>query len=424
VSSLTVVAVIALGNPMTAQASTDPVMVRDPASIQVPTTFAPGDVTSPLDRAVATLEQEFPDTYGGLSEDAAGHFVVSEVGSDPVLEARAHQLFDAIPSQFGVAVAGADQVLTFSIVDRSLAQLLELKANVLQLATSDVSLHINSVGLDELHNRVLVGTGTTDTTTSTISTQALDAAGQRLVADFGDGSMEFQQAPPTQLQANRYVDSAPFNAGDQLTMPTVFGNIGCTAGPGVHFSTGWHLVLTAGHCSFNAGTNFAGNLNAYNGSTLMGPFIASSVGSPTSTWYDTGLISASSSNVSWTATATRTYITGSATAVAGANACSEGSYGGERCAQIISTNETHLVTDPNLPGGGEMVGGLTRLGVPTLPGDSGGIVVENSIYGPLAVGTNVSTGSSASFSEDLTTALYLWSQAYGMPLAVNTVANP
>ncbi|MEI8050275.1 MAG: hypothetical protein WCI12_02425 [Actinomycetes bacterium] len=401
-----------------------PTLVRDPSTIAVPVTFAPGDVSSPIDKAVATLEAEFPADFGGLSADTSGRFSVAEVEVNPDLEVRAQTLFDAIPAQLGVEADPVDLRLNFIQVRSSVADLLALKASVLELAKANAELHINGVGIDQLHNRVLVATGTAMATTTAVSSSPLDATDQELVTSFGSSSLEFQQAPPATLSASRYADSAPFNAGDQLTMPTVYGNIGCTSGPGVHFSSGWHLILTAGHCSWAAGTNFSGNLTAYNGSTIMGPFIASSTGTSTSTWYDTGLISASSSNITWAGAATRIALTGWATAVAGASACSEGSYGGERCAQVISTNETKLFADANLPGGGEWVGGLTRLGIPTVAGDSGGIVVENSIYGPLAVGTNVGTGASSSWSEDITVSLYLWSQAYGTALVVNTVLNP
>jgi hypothetical protein len=402
-------------------------------SIPIPNQFTPNDVSSPLDQFKYGLQQDFPDVFGGLTLDSSGHYVVEEVGSNAAFESAAQQRFDAIPGAMHVSVAASSLRLSFVSVGHSLVQLDATRQHIAdQLPTSLLHTSVWGVGIDEANNRVLINS-TANSASGGVSDQPSDSTEQSLAATYGASSLEFKSGGQPTSTANRYADSPPWNGGDQLLLPTLYGTNGCTSGPGVHVtSSGGHALLTAGHCTWIGGTNFVGNIDAYNtwsggpvynSSTLVGTVALSSIGGNSTPWLDIALIPTASSNITWTALYNRTYMTGWATPPVGGSVCSEGSYGLEICGTIIATNQTVTVLGSELPGGYEVVEGLDEMNQPIHPGDSGATVWENSVFGPLVTGTNVSSGST-SFSEDIDTSLYIYSQYYGSSVVVNTVSNP
>lgn len=404
-------------------------------SIGVPPTLTPADVSSPLDKFRYGLQQDFPDIFGGLTTDSNGRYVVEEVGSNASFESEAQQRFDAVPNAMQVTVAPAALQLSFKSVASTLNQLDATKEKVAGQLSTLLQNGVWGVGIDEANNRVLVESTAPSSSQSSHDISAIprNAIEQSLANTYGGNSLEFRYAEQPATTANRYADTPPWNGGDQLVLPTVFGKSGCTSGPGVHVtSSGGHAVLTAGHCSWAAGINFVGNITAYNtyyptpvynSSTTVGLIAISSTGGPTTHWFDTALIPAASSNITWSGFFNRTTFTGNATPPVGGTICSEGSFGLEICGSVIATNVSIVVTAGELAGGSEIVDGLDEMNQPIVSGDSGGTVWENSIFGPLATGTNVASGSD-SYSEDLAPILYLYSAYYGSAVVVNTVSNP
>ena len=153
---------------------------------------------------------------------------------------------------------------------------------------------ITGVGIDELNNRVLVNATAPyarQPTNSVGSPAPSDAVQQSLVNTYGDSILEFRSGPMPSATADRYSDSPPWNGGDQIILPTVYGINGCTSGPGAHFSNGVHVLLTAGHCAYRGGVNFVGNITAYNGGNTVGLVANDMIGTtnPTSPWLDTAM---------------------------------------------------------------------------------------------------------------------------------------
>jgi hypothetical protein len=103
----------------------------------------------------------------------------------------------------------------------------------------------------------------------------------------------------------------------------------------------------------------------------------------------------------------------------------EGAVGGERCGTVVATDLSGIeATGSELPSGVEYINDEIDTGNGDIPGDSGGTEYENSIFGPLVTGTNVSQNGTDVFGEDIDALLYAYSAYYGSAVVVNTVSNP
>lgn len=403
----------------------------------IPDPLPPQDVSSPLGRVSATLSQDYPNIFGGLTVGRSGSFQVAEVGTDAAFEAEAQELMDEVPVQMGVVLPASASQLTFVHVGHSLHQLIAIKHSVLQ-QIEGVSTPIFSVGLDDLNNRVILGSSDSYTgpmSNNAATYQPLDSVEQNLVSQFGSDLLEFRPGTaPVATGSGRLSDSPPWNGGDEIVLPWLYGYNYCSTGFGVHTNSGAHYMLTAGHCAY-VGGNFVNGIHAnntdhnnpqYTAANLVGTINSASVGGQTqaSAGIDSALITASSSNIIWTNVNTRVTLTGWATPSVGAFACNEGAIGGELCAYIIQDDTTWEVTDGALPGGVEWVDSLDLLNVPDDIGDSGGPVYWNTQYGPLAAGTLVARNGTDSASMDIDVLLYLWGVDLNQTMSLNTLSSP
>ena len=78
--------------------------VKNPQDITVPNPLTPSDVTSPLDKFRYGLQQDYPDSFAGISVNPNDQYVVEEVGSNATFEADAQRRFSQIPTQMHVTV--------------------------------------------------------------------------------------------------------------------------------------------------------------------------------------------------------------------------------------------------------------------------------------------------------------------------------
>ena len=238
---------------------------------------------------------------------------------------------------------------------------------------------------------------------------------------------------PTALDATRYADVSPWNAGDQIEYTNTFGGHDfCTSGFGLHdASTGTTYTLTDGHCSQNGvptqqwwNTNHANpqftNSDKF-GSTISGTQQVSGAdeelinpigGSSCITW---GKTSTDPNNV------TRYYITGYDNPPMNASILEEGSISFEQSGKV-TVYDTHT-TYNTIFYGSITVDGVDEANITGSGGDSGGPVVYPSIYGPLAGGAILSGQGSNTWFQLIDVPIYVYSAHFGHTITVNTSPN-
>lgn len=412
------------------QASSGSAANPSPSSpVDVPQTFTPSEVTSPIDKWYYGLLSDFPTLFGGVITNASGSYIVQEVGSNALFEEEAQSRFDEIPAQLGVTVQPSKMALQFEQVQNSLQHLYDVRNQIAQNLTATSTGEPMGVGIDQSANRVHVeslssaGSGSEAATTT-----PQNSADNSLVSTYGQSTLEFSSGPVPKLTASRTSDSPPWNGGDALRSGyNIYGvATTCTSGPGLHLSSnGAHLMLLAGHCMYDA-QNYADPNNWYNGGNYVGSISAWAIGGTNSgsAYLDIGVIPTSTSRNTWTGVNTRTAMTGNALPPTGGTIFEEGAYGGEQRGTVVYQS----ITEPFTMNGGrvEWVGDLIQVsGVTLTPGDSGGTAWEASIFGPLYVGANIGTnGSGTSWVEQIGADLYVLSAYYGTNVVVNTVSNP
>jgi hypothetical protein len=404
------------------------------SDIVAPTVFKPSQVSSPLDKFYYGLLAEFPNSFGGETVNSNGSYNVLEVDSNPTFESTAQSEFDALPAQFGVAVAPSLLILTFKPVTNTLQS---LYANRQKISDSMVAGHlnpgVNGVGIDEGANRILVESFVQPAgakANPVPSPSPVNSTQASLVSEYGPSILEFSTVDPPHTTANRYADLPPWNGGDQIVSPADY----CTTGPGIHnASSGVHAILTAGHCAYEAGvyTNYFNTVYYAPNFTLgddVGIESSWVVGGTTvgSANLDFGNIVApgGSSDITWTGSATRTYITGWFKPASGNEVCEEGSVGGEQCNNIGGTD---LTIGPLQMGNTiEYVKNMIQVDNGLAGGDSGGTTWCPTIFGPLVVGINTGADNSGpiSWQEEIEPILYVDSLYYGASVVVNTVSSP
>jgi hypothetical protein len=371
-----------LGVPLLAAApagaSPDPAPPSTPAA-------APADLWGLREK----LRAEHGDTFGGLYADAAGRPVLTAIpGGEGAVRAAQQRL----AGTFRLTGAAAQpRVVT---VKHSLDRLEGLKAAVVERDLMGAG-PVNLVDVDETTNRVYVGL---EADTPANRAAVLTATGA--TAD----EVSFGVEQPATAAADRYNDSAPWNAGDGIYNERTLGR--CTSGFGVHQAgSGTDFLLTAAHCSEVAGQQdfFWNGASAVPRNSPMG--FSQNVSFGARGW-DTQLIRAESSTLTWTATADRNAITAAYTPVANdANkVINEGSVNTPWQSGLMNVSRVDFCTDV----GDYAVWGTVEIchlwqsrttttgAIGGRKGDSGGPVVSYSGFGPLAVGQIVAIGGTTS----------------------------
>jgi hypothetical protein len=348
-----------------------------------------------------TLREQFTGTFAGLVNNGDNAITIYETGGATAA------MHDWVNHWFQDAAneSGADPALiptvTYHPAGLSLDALFGLKGTVTAaLGTlQTLGIGVETIGVQDGTNKIIVGVSTPVALAQTVLEQL-----------FGHGHIAVIKWDLTD-EADRYNDSSPWNGGDQAvsegTTPTA-----CTTGFGMHNnSTGDHYVTTAGHCSTHFWWNTWIVFPIRDSSTLLG-VTSGSVWNGTYFGYDVDtqkIITTGSSNIIWTGTATRKYISAPLGVAEGDPTCIDGSFSLTKCGEVWATDfgsgDTEylvLLDDP-----------------PTVSGDSGAPSWRNSPFGPLAQGTHV-----GSLSNDLRVELNIYAVMFFNGLALNTPSDP
>lgn len=367
-----------------------------------------------------TLEREHPDSYAGVYYDDSGDLVVAVVGGD---EARIRSTVAAYTARTATKVPD----IQYAPAQHSMRSLRDVKEKVTssydQLKKDGVT--IAQWGVDPQTNRVFVGlpAGT-------------DAAEARVVALTGEGQdvLEFRTAEIVPATAtNRWADVAAWNAGDFI-VNTNAPIVGCSTGFGVHNpNTGHHYLVTAAHCSYIPGlTDFF--WNALPNGNHTGAIGFSTAVSLSAFGFDTQLIDAPSSTITWTAVDAKSYITASFQPVPNdVNLLiNEGAVSGPMPwgSSTMTAGAADMCQTFTYPVWGPTpICHLWSAFAPpgfcaTREGDSGGPIVSYSAFGPLAVGSDI--GGNCNHVYFHTMGVLGFANPYGStgPIHVNTVSDP
>ncbi len=319
--------------------------------------------------------------------------MILEAGQpDAALKTEATSLWAAIPSRLAAAgftpQAAPSVVLEFSDVSYSFAS---LQAARLAIVPSLSDPGVFGVGLDEANNRVLL-----DSDGSPVA----DTEVAKAESEYG-GMIETRQEQVPTVRDGRFSDSLPWNGGDEIVGKG--SGIGCSTGFGVHStSSGHHYILTAGHCGtdywYNEQFSPPGPPNTFplawligptlNGSRVFAPGNTRATASVDSQLIDPG--SGSSSCISWGAFSipgnpfVRYYVNGYNDPGSGDSVLLEGSYSLEKPTTVVAAPVTFAEHEPGGPDYW-VKNGIQTVQSPA-SGDSGGPIVEPSIYGYLAAG--------------------------------------
>lgn len=334
------------------------------------------DAQNPVLGWARRLQSRFGSVYGGYAIGPNG-VVVYETSSDPSFQAAAAA---TIPP----TSQATTPTVTFQSVPVSWTDLDNSRARLTSSLFADESSTVFGVGMNELTGQVVVFA--TDPT-------AANASIRRASPNTQTSIVKGDRPTPS---SNRFSDSPPWNGGDRITR----GTAACTSGFGVHNGSGAKYLSTAGHC-------FGGTW--YNGSSVIGNTAADNIGS-----LDGQMIATNSSCIAWggsSTSPTRWFMTGWNTPGAGTVVYEEGSFSFEHAVTITAAN---VSSDVSGPGYSEHVTDGFTFAPVTQPGDSGGPVVQPSIYGPLAAGDIISRNSSVAFAQ------YFAADLYSYGLAMNT----
>ncbi len=245
------------------------------------------------------LAKKLRSRFGGLHGDGDA-IVVSTTSDGASLEAR---------SEVAAAQAASDTddppVVDYRVVRNSFVRLARLDKR-LQRATrglEEAGVDVTAIELDDSANRLVVGLADDSPAAEEAVLRTLRATREEIV---------FETQAPVPALANRFDDVPAWNAGDRIfneNSPRFM----CTAGFGVHNKAGHHYLLTAAHCSSSPGLQdfFWNGDNSNSRRHGMGFSTGVSFGKG----WDTQLIDAPSSTISWTAFDSRSYITASYTPV-------------------------------------------------------------------------------------------------------------
>jgi hypothetical protein len=344
----------------------------NPSHAQLMGVITPAVAGDRLSELQGSLMSKYPNSFGGIYVNKLGEFVVATAGpSTASLRQSAAAGFTSAARMFGAADGPVLPIhVSFVNTGMSLRRLYDLKAAILDnpALRSD---GVDGAGLDIEHGRLVVMSRTR-------------AGATAVRADYGP-VVKVLVDSGTELYADRYNDSAPFNSGDQIVTPSD-GETTCTSGFGMEdTATGATYLLTAGHCGSATWYNTRTDNPVYNSSTIVGTTVRGSV---VTSVIDAQLIATNASCISWGGASTRgsnsqrIYVTGYFDPPQGAEIETEGS---------VSTQETGTVAyyDTSISTGGENLQDLDLITPMGIFGDSGGPMIYPTEYGPLAGGTIV-----------------------------------
>jgi hypothetical protein len=350
-----------------------------------------------MDSLRSTLAKQFPDSFGGMystlnPEDLSSVYTVLTVGSSSELRDYVDGVLDATRAHLGIA-----QPTEYRSVERTYAQLVTVADGI----ESDRDYW-------ESHGLPFYGTGVDDKV-NVVDLYTKAPAGKivdELAERYGSESVRVVVTGEIKRLTTRNADTAPWNAGDRIFRPD---GASCSTGFGVHNGYG-HFSITAGHCGEN-GTPWKNNASGYAGYGAVGSTAAFTFANNDA---DDAIIydGAGSSKLSWKQAGTKVDIQAPLDAGNHATVCGEGSWGLEACGEVGSSHTSATI------------GGITTRDVfyyftgDTIPGDSGGPIIQPTGYGYLATGTIIAGGSAYSVGLNITGTLDRYSAQ------LNTPVNP
>jgi hypothetical protein len=347
-----------------------------------------------------TLRKEFPNTFGGLVNNGNDSVTIYETRTDKPMRDWITRWFEDAAARNEVDPKLVPPV-TYSRVGRSLDALFGIRDRM--MGAKDLlhgrGIELETVGIQDSTNKVVVG----------VSTPA--AAAQPILETlYGRGTT---RTIPWELrtEADRWNDSPPWNGGDQLV--TEGANPGaCTSGFGVHDDNGNHYVTTAGHCNSHFWWNTFAGFPVRNSDTFVG-LTSGPVWNGVYLGFrvDTQkVLTSNSSNIVWTGSASRRFISAPLDVAQGDPTCIEGSFSLTRCGSIWATDFGE--------GGTEYLVDINGTSTTTF-GDSGAPSWRSSPFGPLAQGTHV-----GSLSNGLKVELNIFAVMFFNDVRLNTPFDP
>jgi hypothetical protein len=341
---------------------------------------------------VARLQASSGSAFGGAYYDAHGTLVILTTKASTTATLRS--------AEASFKRARSAPPVAYRVVRFSSSNLQRLQDSLApRTATlSRAGTAVNLIAVDAPANLLRVGLGTNNATNRARVLRAIGSSGREV---------EFTQASPVPAVATRFNDVSPWNAGDRIF--NAGDQAACSSGIGIHDNQGHHFLITAAHCSTTLGSqdffyNGSAGCSAYPGvcdpgtlnTKLHAMGFSQSVNFTASGW-DTQLIAAPSSDLTWTATASRSAITAAytpihndANQIINEGATSFGWQSGSMTVNMV--NGCINVQYPNLV---QQKCHLWSADQPNTSfcavrgGDSGGPDVSYSGFGPLAVGENV-----------------------------------
>jgi hypothetical protein len=349
-----------------------------------------------------TLREQYKATFAGLVNNGNNAITIYETRANNAMHEWVTQRFEQAARDNDVDPAliptvtyrttgagGLTLNLLFGLKDTIMAALGTLRP---------LGVSVESIGVQDGNNRLIVGVST-----------SIPLAQSVLEMLFGKGHILVIEWKLTN-EADRYNDSAPWNGGDQLVSEgTNF--TACTTGFGMHEDDGDHFVTSAGHCNTHFWWNTWAGFPIRDSSTLLG-VTSGSVWNGVYFGYrvDTQkIITNGSSNVVWTNSATRRYISAPLDVAQGDPTCIEGSFSLTECGTIYATDFGE--------GGTQYLVSLSNGS--TVFGDSGAPSWRTSPFGPLAQGTHV-----GSLSNGLRVELNVYAVMFFNGLKLNTPFDP
>ncbi len=349
------------------------------------------------------MVSQYPESYGGLVFDNATTIQVLEAKVDPAFEALALRGPTPTADAFPVQRPTTTRITKVAVPFVTLMSARDELANELQDLTS---VGINGVGLRVAENKVVVLGTDEDTAMSRLANSTASK----------DELLIFEKSEISTTSATRYVDSPPWNGGDRIWGGFQPGGVSCTTGFGTHAGTySTRQISTAGHC----GTDAWFNSPFYPGGNLVGSTDQIMVGY---FGMDAQTIPTSSSCIVWKGASTdpsnvaRWLMTGWFDLPSGP-VYLEGSWDLEQSGNLYDSNMDVLVYDDH----SHTLYTVThafKVTAPNLGGDSGGAIVQDSGYGPLATGTIISQNGPTG-----TVGQYFSAYLYTFALQLNKTTN-
>jgi hypothetical protein len=261
---------------------------------------------------VARLQASAGSAFGGAYDDAHGLLVILTTKASTVAVLR------PIEASFSAARADATPQVAYRVVRFGYSQLQRLQDTVVtHTATlTRAGAAVNLIAVDAPANVLRIGLGDDNAANRDRVMRAIGSSTQEV---------EFTQASPVPAVATRFNDASPWNAGDRIFNTN--DQAACSSGFGIHDNQGHHFLITAAHCSATLGSqdffwNGSAGCSAYPGvcdpgtlnTRLHAMGFSQSVNFTPSGW-DTQLIAAPSSDLTWTATSSRSAITAAYTPI-------------------------------------------------------------------------------------------------------------